>query len=66
MNMIRVFSAAITAIGYEPTSMRMKIQFTQGHTYDFCGVPQHIFDGLLNAGSKGGYYNERIRDRYQC
>lgn len=54
------------AIGYDPITHRMKIRFEQGHTYDFCAVPQHIFDGLLNAGSKETYYNDYIRDRYQC
>ena len=44
----------------------MKITFVQGHTYDFCRVPQYVFDGLLRAGSKGGYYNDHIKDRYQC
>ncbi|CTP93187.1 KTSC domain-containing protein [Xanthomonas graminis] len=66
MDMIRVSSSAISAIGYDPASMRMKIQFVQGHTYDFCRVPAHVFQGFLNAGSKGGYYNDHIRDRYQC
>jgi hypothetical protein len=44
----------------------MKITFVQGHTYDFCGVPQQIFDGLMRAASKGGYYNNYIKDRYKC
>lgn len=66
MDMIPVSSRAITAIGYDPTTHRMKIQFQQGQTYDFCNVPQHVFDGLLHAGSKGTYYNDYIRDRYQC
>lgn len=46
--------------------MRMQIRFKQGRTYTFCRVPQHIFDGLLGAGSKGRYYDDYIRDRYQC
>lgn len=66
MDMIRVTSSAISAIGYDPASMRMKIQFVQGHTYDFCHVPAHVFQGLLNAVSQGRYYNDHIRDRYQC
>lgn len=52
MDMVRVNSSAISAVGYDPTSRRMKITFTQGHTYDFCGVPQHVYDGLLRASSK--------------
>jgi hypothetical protein len=66
MEMIRVSSSAIRAIGYDATTRRMKITFTEGHTYDFCGVPESVFKGLLHAGSKGGYYNDHIRDRYQC
>lgn len=66
MDMIRVSSTAISAIGYDPITMRMKILFVQGHTYDFCSVPAHVFNELLNARSKGSYYNDRIRDRYPC
>ena len=66
MQMIRVSSSAITAVGYDIQSRRMKITFHQGHTYDFCGVPQHVVDGLLRAGSKGSDYNKHIKDRYQC
>lgn len=66
MEMIRVHSTAITAIGYDPATQRMKITFQQGHTYDFCRVPQRVFDGLLHSSSKGAYYNDHIKDRYQC
>lgn len=66
MEMIRVNSTAIVAMGYDEISMRMKITFQQGHTYDFCRVPKHIFEGFLHASSKGNYYNLHIKDRYQC
>ena len=66
MDMIRVNSSAINAVGYDPMTRRMRIQFTQGHTYDFCNVPEHIHSGLMRASSKGSYYNDYIRDRYQC
>ena len=66
MQMIRVSSSAISAIGYDPASRQMKIQFQQGHTYSFCRVPQSVFDGLLHAGSKGSFYDRNIRGRYQC
>jgi hypothetical protein len=66
MKMLRVRSSAIRAVGYNPVTRRMKIKFIQGDTYDFCGVPPHIYERLLNARSKGTYYNDHIRDRYQC
>lgn len=66
MQMIQVGSSAITAVGYDPTTKRMKITFKQGRTYDFCGVPPEVHQGLMSASSKGGYYDRVIRDRYQC
>ena len=66
MDMIQVVSTAILAVGYDPATQRMKITFVEGHTYDFCRVPEQIFRGLLYAGSKGRYYNDHIKDRYRC
>jgi hypothetical protein len=66
MQMIPVSSSAISAVGYDPQTGRMKITFTQGHTYDFCRVPQRVYDGLMKAWSKGTYYNDNIKDRYTC
>lgn len=66
MEMIRVSSSAIEAIGYDPTTMRMQIRFTSGNTYPFCRVPKDVFDRFMRASSKGDFYNSYIRDRYQC
>ena len=66
MEMLRVNSSAISAIGYDPGSKRMRIKFTNGNTYDFCNVPEHVFNGLLKASSKGTYYTDHVKDRYQC
>lgn len=66
MEMIQVPSSAIRAVGYDPSTHRMRIIFEQGDSYDFCGVPSHVHDGLMRAVSKGTYYNDYIRDRYQC
>jgi hypothetical protein len=66
MNMIAVHSSAIRAVGYDAATQRMHISFVEGHTYDFCRAPSVIFDGLLRASSKGGYYNRYIKDRFQC
>jgi KTSC domain len=64
--MIPVRSTAIAAVGYDPESRLMKITFMQGHTYDFCGVPPHVYQGLMGATSMGKYYNDHIKDQYPC
>ncbi len=66
MEMIRVSSSANSAVGYDLQSRRMRITFTQGYTYDFCRVPDHVHAGLMRSSSKGTYYNENIKDRYPC
>jgi hypothetical protein len=37
MEMIRVRSSAINAVGYDPVTAQMQITFKEGHTYTFCG-----------------------------
>ena len=66
MEMIRVSSSAITAAGYDPATNRMKITFKQGHSYNYCRVPQSVYEAFMRSISKGTYYNDHIKDRYQC
>jgi len=66
MYMTYVRSRAITAIGYDPQTKRLRIKFKQGSIYNFCNVPEHVFNGLMNAASKGTFYNDHIRDLYPC
>ncbi|WP_373694618.1 KTSC domain-containing protein [Rhizobium aouanii] len=43
----------------------MTIWFVEsGGPYDFYGVPEAIYHGLLRASSAGTYYNTYIRDQY--
>ena len=66
MNMIPVNSSAISFIGYDNSSMKMKITFKQGKTYNYCNVPQSIYSSFKNASSIGRYYDSYIKDRYNC
>jgi len=66
MDMVRVSSSAITAVGYDTATGRMKITFKQGRTYDYCRVPANIHQSLMDAVSKGTYFDRAIKNRYQC
>ena len=66
MKMQSVHSEAIEAIGYEPTTQRLRITFRQGRTYDYCRVPAHVYEQFMRAASKGGFFNTHIDGRYQC
>ncbi len=58
-------SSAIHAVNYNPMSMVLTIWFTHGgHGYDYFGVPQSVFNGLLSAASAGEFFNLYIREQY--
>jgi len=62
MTLIAVNSSAIRAVGYD--GYTLTVEFHSGRIYDHPGVPYSVFAGLMQAGSKGWYYNHHIRGRY--
>ena len=63
MTLIRVNSSAISAVGYDGTTLT--VEFRNGRIYDHPGVPYEVYAGLMAASSKGAYYNRYIRGRYR-
>lgn len=61
MQMEPVESSAITAVGYEPKSKLLAVQFTNGDTYHYQNVPQHVHEELMSAPSIGGHFHKHIR-----
>ncbi len=66
MNMINVKSSAISSIGYDALTKKMKIKFKYGHAYSFCSVPEEIYKNFLNSSSKGTFYQKHIKDKFNC
>jgi hypothetical protein len=62
MSMISVSSSAITAIGYDGSTLR--VMFHSGRIYDHPDVPHEIFVGLLHASSHGKYFHAHIKGRF--
>ena len=65
MNRIPVKSSDLAEVGYDPLSSTLEIRFRTGGTYQYFNVPRQIFEGLMNASSKGSYFHARIRRRYR-
>jgi hypothetical protein len=61
MEMISVSSSNIAAIGYDFEMAILRIQFLQSGTYDYQQVPQHVYEGMLSALSKGRYFDQYIK-----
>lgn len=58
-------SSAISRAEYSAITRTLSIWFAEsGGPYDYYGVPQDVYLGLLSAASAGQYFNAYIRDRY--
>ena len=64
MIMKPVVSSSISAIGYDNMSQTLYIRFIKGKTYSYYNVPTNVYEGLNNAKSKGRYYANFIKGRY--
>ncbi|HYI26347.1 MAG TPA: KTSC domain-containing protein [Bradyrhizobium sp.] len=57
-------SSAISAVEYDEEDSALDITFTGGKTYRYKGVPADVYAGLLDADSKGQYFNSRIKNAF--
>lgn len=64
IEMIQVSSSNILAVGYDADNQIVHVQFLNGSEYIYKGVPQHEFDGLLNAPSVGSYLHRNYKNIY--
>lgn len=64
VEMIQVSSSNILAVGYDVDNQIVHVQFLNGSEYIYKGVPQHEFDGLLNAPSVGSYLHRNYKNIY--
>ena len=64
MNRDVVASSRVTAIGYDPPTQTLEVEFLKGSVYQYYGVPEHMYKNIMQAPSKGGFLNTYIRDSY--
>jgi len=64
MTMILIDSSAIRAVGYDGDTLTVEFH-TSDEPYDHPHVPYEVFEGLMQASSKGAYYNQHIRGKYK-
>ena len=59
-----VASTNVAAVGYDPKTQTLEVEFLSGSVYQYYGVPDHLHDNMMRAASKGKYLNAYIKDRY--
>ena len=63
MNLIPVSSSNISSIGYERGTLY--VRFHSGQMYAYFNVPEIIYNNLMNASSKGKYFEAHIKNNYR-
>ena len=60
----QVSSSVITSVGYDEQRRVLEVQFVSGAVYRYHRVSRDVFEGLLDASSKGTFFNAHIKDEY--
>lgn len=64
VEMIPVSSSNIAALGYDKDDEIVHVQFLNGSTYIYKGVPDFEFEQLKTAPSIGSYFNRNFKNVY--
>ena len=57
-------SSNVAAIGYHAPTQTLEVEFVRGAVYQYYGVPEHMYNEIMSAPSKGRFLNTYIRDSY--
>jgi hypothetical protein len=64
MNAISVESSTLATIAYDSTRELLQLEFNSHAFYQYFGVPATVHQGLMDAPSKGSYFNQNIRGKF--
>ena len=64
MDRDQVASSNIRAIGYDTTTQTLEVEFLSGWVYQYYGVPENLYQQIMQASSKGQFLNQYIKNAY--
>lgn len=64
MSPIAVRSSTLASISYSPDRCWLELRFRNGRVYRYFDVPLQCYRELLQADSKGAYFNRSIRNHF--
>jgi hypothetical protein len=65
LNRASVASSNINSIGYDENTSTLEIEFLNNSIYQYFDVPQHIYQGLMQADSLGQFLAQNIKGVYR-
>ena len=65
MRVATVESSTLATVAYDEARKLLQLEFCSRAVYIYFGVPATVHQALLDAPSKGRYFNQAIRDRFR-
>ena len=59
-------STAIRDFSYNVATRQLVVTFVTGRVYAYAEVPPDVHNAFRASGSKGRFFNQEIRDHYDC
>lgn len=64
MDRYNVASSNIRSVGYDAPTQTLEVEFLNGTIYQYYGVPENMYEQMMNEHSKGRFLNTYIRNQY--
>jgi len=64
MRIVPVESTTVATVAYHEARELLQLKFCGGAVYEYFGLPAAVHQALLDASSRGRYFNHCIRDRF--
>jgi hypothetical protein len=61
---VHIESSTIASVSYDRTQGLLQLEFCSRTIYHYFSVPAEVYEALLEAPSKGGYFNRAIRGHF--
>lgn len=65
MNMNKVVSSNIAAIGFSESEQKLRVQFSNGTLYEYAKVPPETYKAMQEAKSIGSFFSFAIRGKFE-
>ena len=64
MDRRQVASSNIRGIGYDIPTQTLEVEFMSGWVYQYYGVPENLYQQIMQAASKGQFLNQYIKNAF--
>ena len=64
-DVVALDSSSLASVAYDVERTILQIEFRNHAVYQYIEVPENIHQDLLQADSKGAYFNKYVRNRFR-